>query len=152
MTERYRASAVTLTINGKRFAGSGRGLFREEKPRPEIGQRWRMNNHEGVIVRMLPGGGGDLGIVEFDGEVPSAHVSTMLRFPAWQFVPTKALPPPCTCVTLEGGVIIADGCAMHSGAEAHEKAQNDQAEARALHGRSIGDAGDDGSGRRAAGG
>lgn len=30
-----------------------------------------------------------------------------------QFVPTKALPPPCTCVTLESGVILADGCAMH---------------------------------------
>ena len=86
---------------------------KSSKPQPAVGQRWRLDRFEGVIVKVLPGGGGGLGIVEFEGEVPSAHVSTMLRFPGWSFVPTAALPPPCTCVTLEGGVILSDGCAMH---------------------------------------
>jgi hypothetical protein len=86
---------------------------KSDKPQPAVGQRWRLDRFEGVIVKVLPGGGGGLGIVEFEGEVPSAHVSTMLRFPGWSFIPAAALPPPCTCVTLEGGVILSDGCAMH---------------------------------------
>lgn len=87
------------------------------KPWPQVGQPWRFdrNGEIGVVKRILPGGAGDLGIVEFDGLVPSAHVSTMLQFDAWQ--PAKEMPvahaPPCSCVTLEGGVVIADGCLAH---------------------------------------
>ncbi len=86
-------------------------------PMPEIGQWWRLNKQEGVIVKMLPGGGGDLGIAVFDGDIPGAHVSTMLRFSAWSYLPNgptkRALEAPCTCVVLEGGITIADGCAKH---------------------------------------
>lgn len=84
---------------------------------PEIGQWWRLNKHEGVIVKMLPGGGGDLGIAVFEGDIPSAHVSTMLRFVAWSYLPNgptqRALEAPCTCITLDGGVVLSDGCARH---------------------------------------
>lgn len=92
-------------------------MMRQINPMPEIGQWWRLDRQDGVIVKMLPGGGGDLGIAVFDGDIPSAHVSTMLRFAAWSYLPNgptkRALEPPCTCVTLDGGITIADGCAAH---------------------------------------
>lgn len=91
-------------------------------PRPEVGTWWRFEREEGRVSRILPGGGGGMGICEFDGPIPTAHVSTMLHFGAWRYLPggptQKALPPPCTCVHLDGGVIIADGCAAHSAAGA----------------------------------
>ncbi len=92
------------------------------KTKPAIGQWWRFEREEGVISRILPGGGGDMGIAVFDGPVPPAHVSTMLRFAAWTHLPNgptvRALPPPCTCITLDGGIILSDGCAAHDAAGA----------------------------------
>lgn len=56
------------------------------KPGPQPRQRWRFDGREAEVIRILPGGANDLGIVEFDGSIPSAHVNTMLRFDAWAFV------------------------------------------------------------------
>ncbi len=69
------------------------------KPRPHIGQRWRFEREEGAIVRILPGGSGNIGIAEFDGNIPPAHVVTMMRFPAWQFVahPPERWPADIDC-------------------------------------------------------
>lgn len=55
-------------------------------------QRWRFERQEAEVSRVLPGGGGGLGIAEFDGLVPAAHVSTMLRFDAWTFLAEAPLP------------------------------------------------------------
>ncbi len=111
-------------------------MARARKPEPAVGQWWRLMAHEGVIARMRPGGGGDLGIAVFDGDVPPAHVSTMLTFPAWTYLPdgpTKAaLPPPCTCVTLDGGIILSDGCAAHDARGARETSQASQEAPRNL--------------------
>lgn len=96
------------------------------RPQPAPGQWWRLMAHEGVITKILPGGAGNLGIAVFEGDVPPAHASTMLRFDAWAYLPNgptkRALEAPCTCVTLEGGITIADGCARHDakGAKAAE--------------------------------
>ncbi len=91
-------------------------------PHPAVGQWWRFGREEGRVSRLLPGGAGDMGIVEFTGNIPTAHVSTMLHFAAWTYLPNgptqAALPPPCTCVELPSGVTISDGCAAHSGAGA----------------------------------
>lgn len=90
-------------------------------PTPKVGQWWRFGREEGVVKRILPGGGGDMGIAEFEGLIPTAHVSTMLWFDSWKYIgkpPKPMLPPPCTCIALEGGVIISDGCAAHAGADA----------------------------------
>lgn len=99
-------------------------MMPQRNPMPEVGQWWRFEREEGRVKRVLPGGGGGLGICEFDGLIPAAHVSTMLRFSCWSHLPNgptaRALPPPCTCVTLDGGVVIADGCAMHSADGAKE--------------------------------
>ncbi len=87
--------------------------------------------HEGVIVKMLPGGGGGMGIAVFDGDVPPSHVTTMLRFDAWTYLPNgptaPALPPPCTCVTMDGGVILSTGCAAHDAAGATRVASDSPA-------------------------
>lgn len=91
----------------------------KDKPMPEPGQWWRFGREEGVIVRLYPGGAGDMGIAEFRGNIPPAHVATMLRFDAWTPLKgpsVKALPAPCTCVTLDGGIILANGCALHDAA------------------------------------
>lgn len=56
------------------------------KPTPAVGQRWRFGREEDVIVRLCPGGGGNLGIAVFEGPIPPAHVSTMLAFPAWSYL------------------------------------------------------------------
>ncbi len=93
------------------------------KPHPAAGQWWRFGREEGRVTRILPGGAGDLGIAEFgEHQIPAAHVSTMLHFAAWTYLPNgptqAALPPPCTCVVLDGGATIADGCAAPSGAGA----------------------------------
>lgn len=93
------------------------------KPAPVVGQWWRFGREEGRVTRILPGGAGDMGIVEFgEHPIPAAHVSTMLHFTAWLYLPDgptqAALPPPCTCVALDGGVTISDGCVRHSGAGA----------------------------------
>ena len=87
------------------------------KPMPEVGQWWALNGHAGRIVKILPGGGADMGIAVFDGAAPPAHVSTMLHYPGWaQVAAPSALPPPCTCRTLDGGVILSDGCPAHDAA------------------------------------
>lgn len=49
----------------------------KDRPHPHIGQRWRLNRLEGVIVQILPGGGGDMGVAVFDGNLPPTHASTM---------------------------------------------------------------------------
>lgn len=90
------------------------------KPHPTEHPWWRFDGKQtGRVKRILPGGSGDLGIVELDGPVPSAHVATMMHFAAWQ--PTTApvaLEPPCACVALEGGAALSEGCTKHSAAGA----------------------------------
>lgn len=97
-------------------------MMPQRNPMPEPGQWWRLMAHEGVITKILPGGAGDLGIAVFDGDVPPAHIATMLRFDAWKYMPDgptkRALPPPCTCVHLDGGVVLSDGCSAHDAARA----------------------------------
>jgi hypothetical protein len=85
------------------------------KPHPSEHAWWRFDRGEiGRVKRILPGGSGGLGIVEFDGQVPAAHVATMMQFSAWEPIPPPvALEAPCSCVTLEGGVVLTDGCARH---------------------------------------
>lgn len=90
------------------------------KPHPSEHAWWRFDGKAtGRVRRILSGGAGDLGIVEFDGDVPAAHVSTMMRFSAWQPCgPPVALEPPCTCVDLGDGVVLSDGCAKHDASAA----------------------------------
>jgi hypothetical protein len=81
------------------------------------GAWWRFGKCEGVIVRVYPGGSGNKGIAHFEGDIPDAHIHTMLCFTAsWTYLPdgptVPALPPPCTCRDL-GGVLLSDGCALH---------------------------------------
>jgi len=91
------------------------------KPHPSAHAWWRFDGKQvGKVKRILPGGSGDLGIVEFDGLVPSAHVATMMQFAAWQpCEPTEPrLEAECTCITLDDGITISDGCLRHSGQDA----------------------------------
>jgi hypothetical protein len=71
----------------------------KKPPRVLPRQRWRFERQEGEVTRILPGGAGDLGIAEFDGYIPAAHVSTMLRFDAWAFVahPPEPILPSIDC-------------------------------------------------------
>lgn len=96
---------------------------RRAKPAPAPGQWWRFDGKQlARVARVLPGGAGDLGIVEFDGyEVPAAHVSTMIQFSAWQPAePPVALEATCTCVDLGEGVVLSDGCARHDARAARD--------------------------------
>lgn len=89
------------------------------KPRAVFpGQRWRFMAQESVVTRVLPGGGGNLGIAEFADSIPTSHVSTMLSFPAWSHVPTTAVAPPCRCIAVGDGVMLTDGCSVHGGGAA----------------------------------
>ncbi len=102
------------------FCGDPVGTIVNPHPAPD--QWWRFGREEGRVSRLLPGGAGDMGIVEFTGNIPAAHVSTMLHFAAWTYLPNgptqAALPPSCSCLDLGGGAIISDHCAEHSGAGA----------------------------------
>jgi hypothetical protein len=49
-------------------------------------QRWRFERQEAEVSRVLPGGADNKGIAVFDGDIPPAHVVTMLRFDAWSFL------------------------------------------------------------------
>lgn len=95
----------------------------QAKPKPEVGQWWLFDGKQmGRVRRILPGGAGDMGIAEFDGLVPTAHVSTMLQYAAWRPVTpndsTWFLHMPCKCVMLEGGIVLADGCPAHDASAA----------------------------------
>jgi hypothetical protein len=56
------------------------------------------------------GGSGNLGIAEFDGNLPASHVATMLNYEAWQ--PCKPEEIPCKCIEM-AGVILSNGCPRH---------------------------------------
>lgn len=66
-------------------------VFKFDEPRewvaPSPGQTWRFMAEESEVVRILPGGAGDLGIVEFKDKIPPAHVATMKSYTrAWSLV------------------------------------------------------------------
>lgn len=91
------------------------------KVNPEVGQWWALDKCFGVITKVLPGGAGNAGIAVFDGDVPPAHVSTMLSFSSWRYLgtdpPTTGLEAPCTCIDV-GGVILSTDCQRHNAARA----------------------------------
>lgn len=89
------------------------------KVMPAPGQSWEFCGRVATVLKIYPGGGGNMGIVHFSGdEIPPAHVCIMLRFDGYAYLGVPvALLPTCTCVTI-GDVIVSDGCARHDASAA----------------------------------